>query len=73
VQAFRRAAAPADSIRPKLRGLDPNAIYLLSNLDVAGVTELSGRELMDNGLPIVLKNKPAAAVITYKKKSRVGQ
>jgi alpha-galactosidase len=69
VQAFRRAACPSESIVVKLRGLDPNSTYLLSNVDVPGVTETTGRELLEKGISIVLKGRPAAAVITYKKKS----
>jgi alpha-galactosidase len=68
VQAFRRAKCSQDSIRVGLRGLDPNAVYVLSNPDVAGATEQSGRELCENGLPITLKNRPGSALITFKKK-----
>jgi alpha-galactosidase len=68
VQAFRRAASPYESMCVKLHGLDPNAVYTLTNLDVAGTTDISGRELLDHGLSIALKNQPAAAIVTYKKK-----
>ena len=69
VQAFHRAESICESARLKLRGLDPNAVYVLTNLDVAGATEMTGRELLDNGLSVVIKDKPGAAIITYKKKS----
>ena len=68
VQAFRRAESPYESMCVKLHGLDPNAVYRLTNLDVAGITEMAGRELLEHGLSIAIKNQPAAAVITYKKK-----
>lgn len=58
-----------ESIRTKLRGLDPAAVYTLANLDVPGVTELTGRELMESGLPLVIKNRPGAVIVTYRKKS----
>ena len=35
VQAFRRADSLYESIQVKLRGLDPDAVYTLTNLDVA--------------------------------------
>jgi alpha-galactosidase len=68
VQAFRRTDSPSESIRTKLRGLDPGAVYTLITLDVAGTTEMTGRELRDRGLPIAIKDRPGAAVVTYKRK-----
>ena len=69
VQAFRRADNGDESATFRLRGLDSNAAYVLTNLDVAGTTEMAGRELLDKGLQVVIKDKPGAAIITYKKKS----
>jgi alpha-galactosidase len=69
VQAFRRPNSPYESIRVKLQGLDKDAVYTLTNLDVAGTTEATGRELSEKGLLIVLGNPREAALITYKKKS----
>ena len=68
VVAFRRAENREESILPKLRGVEPNAVYLLTNLDVSGHVEMTGRQLLDGGLSIVLKERPGAAVIVYKKK-----
>ena len=68
VQAFRRPETPSDSIRAKLRGLEPAAVYTLVNLDLPGTTEMTGRELMESGLPVVMKNRPGAAIVTYRKK-----
>ena len=70
VQAFRRGGAIEETIRLKLRGLDPKAQYRLKILDGAGSQSLgnktwSGLELMGEGLPITLKERPAAAVVTY--------
>jgi len=69
VQAFRRAENARESACFRLRGLEPDAVYVLTNLDVAGATEKTGRELMNDGLSVVLNDRPAAAIITYKKKS----
>ena len=43
-------------------------MYVLTNLDDPGTTEMTGRELLDGGLPVVIKEKPGAAIITYQKK-----
>ena len=42
VQAFRRSESPYESIRVTLQGLEGDAIYSLSNLDIPGDTELTG-------------------------------
>jgi alpha-galactosidase len=68
VQAFRRAESPYESMCVKLHGLDPGAVYTLTNLDVAGTTEMDGRDLLEHGLSIALRSQPTAAVVTYKKK-----
>ncbi len=68
VRAFRRAESPYESIRLKLRGLNPDATYRFTNLDTAEKTELSGRELLDKGLSVVIKDRPGTAVIIYKVK-----
>jgi alpha-galactosidase len=69
IQAFRRAESVYESIRVKLRGLEPDAVYIVKNLDEESATEISGRELMDKGLSIVIKDQPGSALITYRKKS----
>lgn len=68
VQVFRRAESLYEAIRLKLRGLDPEATYTLTNLDVAGETVATGRELLENGLSIAIKEKPGAVVIRYRRK-----
>jgi alpha-galactosidase len=68
VQAFRRAQCPEESLQVQLHGVEPNAVYTLTNLDVAGATEVSGRELLEKGISLVLKDQPGSAVIIYKKK-----
>jgi alpha-galactosidase len=68
VQAFRREKSLYESIRVQIHGLDPNAVYTLSNFDVAGSTEMGGRQLTEQGLSIVIGEPRGSAVITYKKK-----
>ncbi len=40
----------------------------MTDLDSSEVKTLSGRELLETGLSIDLKQKPAAALITYRKR-----
>jgi alpha-galactosidase len=69
VQAFRRPSSPNGSIRVNLQGLEPNAVYALTNLDVPRATEMTGRELAEKGLSIEIKEPRGAVLITYKKKT----
>jgi hypothetical protein len=66
VQAFRRGncADPARTCR--LRGLCLKAVYEVTNLDVPGTIQASGKELMEKGLTAEIKDKPGAAVIVYR-------
>jgi alpha-galactosidase len=70
IQAFRRPASYYTAARFKLRGLDPAATYVLKNFDLHGAVETSGRELLEQGLSVTIPDRPGAAVIEYKKKSR---
>jgi alpha-galactosidase len=67
VQAFRRAKCPEDTVLLKLRGLDPEASYTITDIDGRGARKLTGRELMESGLPVTVKELPGAMVIAYKK------
>jgi alpha-galactosidase len=67
VQAFRRDESPYESAYFKLHGLIADASYVVTNLDVAGETRVSGRQLMEKGLPVTVKVQPAAVVFTYKR------
>ncbi len=67
VQAFRRDKSPYESARLRLHGLDPHARYALTDLDTVGVTQMTGQELLANGLPIAIRDCPGAVVETYKR------
>ena len=68
VQAFRRAESPQGSACYKLRGLDPKAQYVVTNLDKPEPFHMSGRQLMADGLSVTIQAKPGAVVICYKRK-----
>jgi len=70
VQAFFRdennnQVEPARNLR--LRGLDPAAMYQVTDLDAATPNTISGSRLMQEGLQVKFLTKPGAAVFTYKK------
>jgi alpha-galactosidase len=67
VQAFRRTESVYETARFRLSGLDPEARYLLTDLEANETRTLSGRELAESGLPVTIKTQPGAVVITYAK------
>lgn len=67
VQVFRRQDCADAAQSYRLRGLDPVATYEVTNFDIAEATRVSGKDLMEKGLTIEIKDKPGAAVITYKR------
>ncbi|HEX4487854.1 MAG TPA: GH36 C-terminal domain-containing protein, partial [Terriglobales bacterium] len=68
VEIFRRSRSPYETARIKLQGLNPGARYVFTNLDETGEHELSGKELMEQGLEVQMKSAPASALLSYKRK-----
>jgi alpha-galactosidase len=66
VQAFRRKNCADQSQVFKLRGLDPQAIYTLQDLDTGTSQKRTGRQWAEEGLRITLANRPSAALLMYK-------
>lgn len=67
VQAFRRQDSPHESAHYRLRNLDEEAEYSVRNLDEDGSIIISGKELMENGLRMMIKERPGSLVFTYKR------
>ncbi len=67
IQVFRRPESPFESARFRLRGLQPTARYVVTNRDETGNTESTGLELMERGVLVTVKDRPAAAILTYHK------
>jgi hypothetical protein len=65
VQAFRRDRSAYETARFKLRGLNPAARYLLTDLDRGESQTVPGSELMDIGLPVTILTQPGDTVIHY--------
>ena len=67
VQVFRRHDSPYETATYGLRGLEEAASYDVTDIDTGEARRLSGRELMQRGLPVRIVQKPGALVFTYKK------
>jgi alpha-galactosidase len=67
VQAFRRPNCALGSASYRLRGLGAAAQYELANFDVKGTTKCSGKELMEKGVTVAIRQRPGAAVIVYQR------
>jgi len=67
VQVFRRHNSFYESARLKLRALDTDARYVVTNLDTSQQQTRSGRELLNDGLPVTLAEKPGVAILTYRR------
>jgi alpha-galactosidase len=67
VQLFRRENSPIESARLKLRGLDPAAPYEVTDADTNQPLKMSGKELMEQGLPVTITEQPAALLFRYRK------
>ena len=67
VQAFRREHCMYTAAELKLRGLEPNAIYVLKNYDAEGEKRVSGKHLMETGMSVEIPERPGAVTIRYVK------
>jgi len=65
VQAFRRAGSVYESARFRLAGLDPEASYVVTDLNTGVSVTRRGRELLEEGLLISLPRHPDAALVRY--------
>ena len=66
VQVFRRPNSPYQTAQFPLRGLDPAARYLVTELDKPNNPDtFTGRQLMDEGMKVQMDKAPAAKIITY--------
>jgi alpha-galactosidase len=65
VQAFRRAECAEAFTRFRLRGLEADARYVVTDLDEGRPQQLTGRLLLERGLPVHIADQPGATVIWY--------
>jgi alpha-galactosidase len=67
VQAFRRDKNGETSKNLAVRGLDPSARYEVTDIDAPKPSTISGKELMQHGLHVEIKDERGAAIIIYRK------
>ncbi|MBN2559590.1 MAG: alpha-galactosidase [Phycisphaerae bacterium] len=67
VQAFRREQCQAPTETLRLRGLDPTALYEVTDLDAGTPVRISGKDLMEQGWTVEINDSPGAAVIVYQR------
>jgi hypothetical protein len=65
--AFRRNARGQAVQTFRLRGLDPAATYEVTGLDEGKPRKVGGKELLERGLGVEIRDKPGAAVVSYRK------
>jgi alpha-galactosidase len=68
VQVFRRDKNESPMQVLRLTGLVPAAKYEITDHDGGAPKTMSGKELMETGLPVEIRNQPGSAVIFYKKR-----
>ena len=67
VQVFRRSDSIFVSASLPLRGLDAEADYIVTDLENDEARTIGGRELLEDGLPVTMPDKPGAKVFAYEK------
>jgi len=66
VQAFRRADSVYEVARLRLRGLDPEARYLVRDIHTGGQHAATGDELMQIGPRVEIRARPGVVNLYYK-------
>ena len=67
VQAFRRQDSPFESARFRLGGLQADASYFIRDLDSQEESRRTGRELMESGLSVTIRNRPGVVNLVYRR------
>lgn len=67
LQVFRRRDSIFEAARFPLSALDPDANYVVQDIDKGVVGTFSGKELMQNGLRVTMEQKPEAVIFFYSK------
>jgi alpha-galactosidase len=67
IQVFRRQDSVYEAARFRLRELDPQARYRVTDLDDGSDREVSGSDLLRDGLLVTAEKQPCALVFVYKR------
>ncbi len=69
VQAFRRDKSSFEEAGFRLRDLDENASYTVEDLDSGRKLRVSGKDLVDKGVPVAIHDAPGAVILKYEEAS----
>jgi alpha-galactosidase len=69
-QAFRRAECPQETLTVNLRGLDPGAEYIVTDLDGGPERTIRGKALMETGLTVLAAERARALTVVYRASRR---
>ena len=67
IQVFRRAESPYETAKFRMKGLEPDAKYVVSEASGGETATATGRELMEQGLAVTMKDRPSACAYVYAK------
>jgi alpha-galactosidase len=67
IQAFRRDKCEESSIVLRLSALDTAAQYEVTDLDAGTPLIIAGKDLTEKGLTVEIKNRPGAAIYSYRR------
>ncbi|MGL4649247.1 MAG: alpha-galactosidase, partial [Caldilineaceae bacterium] len=67
VLVFRRHASPFAEATLKLRALDPSATYEVTNADTDEAQAVAGKQLLQEGLRVLLPERPQSALFVYQR------
>ncbi len=67
IQAFRRGESPFETARFQLGGLKAGASYVVTDLDSGKESRHAGKELMESGLEVSIRNHPGVVILGYRR------
>ena len=65
ILAFRRSESPVTAAHFRLQGLSPDRNYAFTDADTGTVYHLSGRQLLDGGLPLSIDTPRSSRLLFY--------
>jgi alpha-galactosidase len=68
LEAFRHSASDYEMARYKLKGLVAEATYTVRNLDSNEEIAITGKQMMEEGVPVKIAERPGSAIMFYRKK-----
>ena len=68
VLAFRRPQSPFVQATLPLKGLQAEVTYEFRDAESGSLTQLSGKECMENGLRVEMPDRPASRLLVYRKR-----